>query len=439
MTLPKALLVGDNTDGSNWGGRGQSLALAALLRERFEISGRVLGGVVTGGGPYVHTMLPSLIAHTLFYRRDRARWVDRLVRIQEALGARDYITGDPQKSADTIVRYARKFGLLGELLRQIDEADLVVINGEGSGIFSTPYRRDLFFYLGMAELGLRRHKPVFFVNTIFSDCPTTGRNSQSLAAAEAVLSRCADVHVRDPFSVEYAASTMPSVRCRHVPDALFTWFDRVQAPGFAPPAVGDFAIPFPEEEWRWFGRLDFSKPYVCVGGSSLARHEPDRAIPRFRRLVERLADLGLAVYVVESCGGDRFLRTVVEQTGVGFVPGTCPILLATAILTHARLLASGRFHPTILASLGGTPCVFLEAHSHKMRSLQMSLGYDDEPVFSTFPDDDEVARIVERARQVLGDAEGEGGIRARVRAAARARATEAARTPELLQQALVVR
>jgi hypothetical protein len=411
MTLPKALLVGDNTDGSNWGGRGQSLALAALLRERFEISGRVLGGVVTGGGPYVHTMLPSLIAHTLFYRRDRARWVDRLVRIQEALGARDYVTGDPQETADTILRYAKKFPLLDQLRRQV----------------------------GMAELGLRRHKPVCFVNTIFSDCPTTGRNSQSLAAAEAVLSRCADVHVRDPFSVEYAASTMPSVRCRHVPDALFTWFDRVQAPGFAPPAVGDFAIPFPEEEWRWFGRLDFSKPYVCVGGSSLARHEPDRAIPRFRRLVERLADLGLAVYVVESCGGDRFLRTVVEQTGVGFVPGTCPILLATAILTHARLLVSGRFHPTILASLGGTPCVFLEAHSHKMRSLQMSLGYDDEPVFSTFPDDDVVARIVERARQVLGDAEGEGGIRARVRAAARARATEAARTPELLQQALVVR
>jgi polysaccharide pyruvyl transferase WcaK-like protein len=436
MTVPKALLVGDNTDGCNWGGRGQSLALAALLRQRFEISGRVFGAVVMGGGPYVHTILPSLIAQTLFYRRDRARWVDGLVRMQEALGARDYITGDPGESADTILRYASKFSVLGELRRQVDEADLIVINGEGSGVFSTPYRRDLFFYLAMAELGLRRRKPVFFVNTIFSDCPTTGRNAQSLGAAEAVLSRCADVHVRDPFSVEYVAATMPSVRCRHVPDALFTWFDRVQEPGFAPPAVGDFAIPFPEEDWRWFGRLDFSKPYVCVGGSSLARHEPERAIPRFRRLVERLADLGLSVYVVEACGGDRFLRQVVEDTGVGFVPGACPILVATAVLTHARLLVSGRFHPTILASLGGTPCIFLEAHSHKMRSLQESLAYADEPVFSTFPDDAEVERIVERARQVLQDAGNDGGARARIRDAARVRASEAARTPELIQQAL---
>jgi hypothetical protein len=394
---------------------------------------------VNGGGPYVHTILPSLIAHTLFYRRDRARWIERAARLQEALGARDYVTGDPRESADTIVRYAPKFELLNELVRQVDAADVVVINGEGSGIFGTPYRRDLFFYLAMAELSLRRGKPTFFVNTIFSDCPSTGRNTRSLAAAEAVLSRCADVHVRDPFSVEYAASTMPAVTCRHVPDAVFSWFDLVQPSGFAPPVVGDFAIPFPEEDWRWFGRLDFTRPYICVGGSSLARHEPERAIPCFKRLVERLAGLGLPVYVIESCGGDRFLRKVVEQTGVGFVPGTCPILVATAILTHARLLVSGRFHPTILASLGGTPAIFLEAHSHKMRSLQLSLGYCDECVFSTFPDDAEVERIVELARQVVSDSGCHDASRARVRAAARARAAEAARTADLLYEAVAAR
>jgi len=432
MTRPTALYVGDNTDGGNWGGRAQSLALMSLLGERFEITGTVPGAVVMGGGPYVRTMLPSLVAHALFYRRDRGGWVEALVRMQERLGARDYITGNPVESAETILKYADKFPLLGRLRQQLEEADVIVVNGEGSGIFSTPYRRDFFFYLGIAELGLRLGKTVYFINTIFSDCPVTGRNTESLRAAEAVLSRCADVHVRDPYSVEYAAETMPSVRCRHVPDALFSWFDRVQDPAFLPPAVGDFAIPNPEEDARWFGRLDFARPYICVGGSSLAAHDPARAHATFRRLVERMADLDTAVYVIQTCGGDRFLKQVVAETGAGFVPLKCPIVMATAILTNARLLVSGRFHPTILASLGGTPCLFLEAHSHKMKSLQQSLGYEDEPMFSTFPDDAEVERIVGRCRVVLDRAASDPGVRERIRSAARARAAEAAQTAELL-------
>jgi Polysaccharide pyruvyl transferase len=432
MKPVKAFFVGDHTDGPNWGGRSQSLALASLLRRRFVISGSVPGGVVTGSGPFVNTLLPSTLADAIFYRRDRAAWVERLARLQELLGARDVVTGDPAESAESILKFSGRFEALGTLRRQVEEADVVVLNGEGSGIFGTPYRRDFFFYLALAEVGLRLGKPVFFVNTIFSDSPRTGRNTESLAAAEAVLSRCTDVHVRDPYSLEYAAETMPKVRCRYVPDALFTWVDRVQDPGFQPPAVGDFAIPYPEVDWRWFGRLDFSRPYVCLGGSSRAAEEPERAQVAFHGLVEEMKSLDVPVYVVETCRGDAFLRRVVAETGVGFVPRECPIMIATAILTHARLLVSGRFHPTILASLGGTPCVFMEAHSHKMRSLQESLGYENEPMFSTFPDEAEVGRIVARSREIVCEGEKDDRIRGRVLEAARARAAEAGETADIL-------
>jgi hypothetical protein len=412
--------------------------LAALLRREFTISASIPGSLVVGGGPFVRTLLPPTLAAALFYRRERFVWIDWLVRLQELFGAREYISGDPRESADAIQKYADRLEPLGTLKRCVEQADIVVLNGEGSGIFSTPHRRDFFFYLALAELGLRLEKPVFFVNTIFSDCPVSGRNHESLAAAEAVLSRCTEVHVRDPYSLQYAAETMPSVRCRHVPDALFTWFDRVQDPGFQPPPVGDFAIPFPEEDWRWFGRLDFSRPYVCLGGSSLAAQEPERARPRFRRLARALAALDLPVCVVETCRGDRFLRDVVAETGLGFVPGHCPIMAATAILARARLLVSGRFHPSILASLGGTPSVFLEAHSHKMRSLQNSLGCEDEPMFSTFPDDAEVERIVQRSAEVLRASKASDRVRGRVLEAARMRAEQAARTPQMIKAALAV-
>jgi len=433
MSVVKAFFVGDHTDGPNWGGRAQSLALASLLRERFVISGSVPGSRVVGGGPIVHTLYPHAIGESVFYRRKQAVWLNWLARLQDIFGARDFVSGDPAESAETILKYSGRFEALGALRRQVEEADVVVLNGEGSGIFGTPYRRDLFFYLAMAELGLRLERPVFFVNTIFSDSPRTGRNLESLARAEAVLSRCTDVHVRDPYSLRYAGETMPSIRCRHVPDALFTWFDRVQDPRLRPPEVGDFAVPYPEEEWRWFGRLDFSRPYVCVGGSSRAAEEPRRAQLSFRKMVDAMDALGLPVVLVETCRGDAFLRDVVAETGAAFVPRNCPIWMGTAILTNARLLVSGRFHPTILASLGGTPSIFLEAHSHKMRSLQESLGYEDEPVFSTFPDDAEVGRIVARSRQMLDAAE---VLRPRVLAAARQRAEEAGRTASILWKSL---
>ncbi len=81
------------------------------------------------------------------------------------------------------------------------------------------------------------------------------------------------------------------------------------------------------------------------------------------------------------------------------MPWNTPIMMAGAILANARAFVSGRFHPAIFASLGGTPCVFLDAHSHKMASLQKTLEYD---VHSTFPampvgrDIDEIASLSQR-------------------------------------------
>lgn len=429
------MFVGDNTDQINWGGRAQSLALAALLRERFDLTGSIPGRVVAGGGPYVRTVLPSIIVQALAYRRERARLFDWVVRLEERLGARDFITGDPGESADNVLTYASRHAEIGLLLHQVQRADLVVVNGEGSGIFSTPHRRDFFFYLALAELGLRLGKPVFFVNTIFSDCPLTGRNTESVAAAEAVLRRCTDVHARDAYSVEYAAETMPRVRCRHVPDALFTWFDTAQRPDFVPPAFGDFAIPFPEDP-RWIGGLDFSKPYVCVAGSSLTASDQERAVPHFRHLVGELTALGLPIHLLQTCGGDRFLGQVAEETGMGFVPGCCPIFIGAAILANAQVLVSGRFHPSILASLRGTPCVFLEARAHKIRSLRDSLGYVDQPVYSAFPSQEEAVRIREQVREILAASGSRDDVRVRIREQARDRAREAAATARLIEGSL---
>ena len=42
-----------------------------------------------------------------------------------------------------------------------------------------------------------------------------------------------------------------------------------------------------------------------------------------------------------------------------------PILLGATVLANSKLFVSGRYHPSIMASLGGTPCIFLGSNSHK--------------------------------------------------------------------------
>ena len=102
-----------------------------------------------------------------------------------------------------------------------------------------------------------------------------------------------------------------------------------------------------------------------------------------------------------------------------------------SVLAHARLFISGRYHPSIFASLGGTPCIFLGSHAHKMGSLSRVLEYDVHRQFNAFPDDAEIAEIVSTARSTL--------IRAKLcepgfRQVAKLRSDEATELPAFLKR-----
>jgi ADP-heptose:LPS heptosyltransferase len=198
--------------------------------------------------------------------------------------------------------------------------------------------------------------------------------------------------VRDPESLEYLQKEMPEVKCEYIPDALFTWFPVYERFGACVPPNGDFIIPPPEKS-EYFGKLDFSKPYICIGGSSWAAEFQEQAVDHYLRLLEGVRELGYPVYLTQNCGGDRFFEEVARISGCGIVPWNTPIFMAGAILANARLFISGRFHATIFASLGGTPAVFLGAHSHKMASLQRTLEYDLQKQFSGIPANQEIEEI----------------------------------------------
>jgi polysaccharide pyruvyl transferase WcaK-like protein len=415
---PNVLLVGDQRYIANWGGRGQSIALYSLLSGEFPISDVVYGSGATAAiefDEYYRSLLPRRIGNLLTRIREKSRFFHFCLDAGKVIGAKSFVTNRPEQSLWNLLKHRRTSPRLSALYDQVGRADVVVINGEGSGIFRTPFREDFFFYLAMIELASHLGKRVFYVNGILSDCPNTGRNTGDVKAANGSLAKCEAVLVRDFQSLEYAKTVMNGVNCRFLPDALFSWQSRMEDSRLNLPNDGDYTIPFPERQ-EYFGKLDFSSPYICIGGSSEAAYQPEKATARYDRLYLRSGELGLKAYLVQACEGDRFLDRVASDRGAGIVPVTTPIRMGGAILANARLLISGRYHPSIFASLGGTPCVFLGAHSHKMSSLQKVLEYPQITDFSAFPTDAEIDGILALGAGYL---EGGQGLRDRIIGTAR--------------------
>lgn len=428
----KVLFVGDNRSAINWG-RGASIALREILDSAFEVIGCISGDyfdLSTAEAGYVGTLTPPqyypLFRSSLLKRNRRPfSWHIKLERV---FGARDFISEDPAESVDNLLAHMHRYPALARIFNQAKEADLLVVDGDGDIIFSTPPRRQTLFLLAMIELGIRLEKPVFLVNSMISDCPLTGRNHRTLATARALLAECKAVTLRDYESLEYVQKEIPAASASFIPDSLFAWYSIFAngTPGL--PANGDCILPYPEKLEYW-GKLDFSVPYICIGGGALVSSQPDKSVQCYLRLVDAIKELGYRVYLTENDRPDAFLQRVAAERNLGIVPVDAPILLCGAVLANARLFISGRYHPSIFASLGGTPCIFLGSHAHKMGSLSRVLGYDMQRQFNAFPDDSDIAEIVSTARDYLQQGE---ALRERIRRVAQERCNQAKSLPAWL-------
>ena len=83
------------------------------------------------------------------------------------------------------------------------------------------------------------------------------------------------------------------------------------------------------------------------------------------------------------------------------IPAALSVITGDAVLAHSRLLITGRYHPSILASPGGTPHLFLASDSHKTLSLQHIIEYSDACEYPTFPTQFQIPGMMERASNML--------------------------------------
>ncbi|PHV64208.1 polysaccharide pyruvyl transferase family protein [Cyanobacterium aponinum] len=407
--MMKITYVSDNRTGMNWGCRATSIALSELLEEKHKIVHTiyrdekfrtVIVGSIFPSFDLVGSIFPPFVESKLYSGNTRNIIKKTAITIDSLLGIRsDYVGFSPLESAKKLIRYKNRSKILKEIYDKVCDADVIVINGEGDLIFN-PNRRTVLFLLMIIELANLKNKSVFFINAMVSDCPRFGRNQKMVEAATQALSKCKGIALRDKESVEVLGEIAPSIPCKYIPDALFSWTKYCSPERLMDIRYGSSILPY-GKDYLW-GQYDFEEPFVCLGGSSLATKNPKQAIKSYTELAKQLLTLGKKLYIVDT-GDGKFLGEVSRQTGIPLIPIEIPILMAASILSKASVFISGRYHPSIMASLGGTPCIFLGSNSHKTRSLQTVLNYDSVIEYQAIPSKEEIAQIVQRAREIINE------------------------------------
>lgn len=420
----KILYVSDNRSRGNYGCRATSTALSQLISQKHEIS-----GVITG-------RYTNWDVNNLFFCKYFPQWIYRVIgnwkknhkhrifiekilfglckKISKILskhylaGPCDFISLNLKQSIINLKKCLPANSYLEEFNLDNYDFDAMVVNGEGSFIFSTPewnWREALIISMLM-YWAIEKGKKVYFLNAMFSDEATSSRNYKMLDVVNELLSKCEIVQVRENTSYQYAMKYLPKSKPIKFPDALFTWYSLVNDNHVV--TNYKYYIPHCVEKDSLYEKLDFSIPYICIAGSSSVKTKYDinKTINAYTNLVTRLQQrFDGRVYLIEVCEGDIFLQEVSKKTSIPIISIETPILAAAKILANAKVFISGRYHPSIMASMGGCPCVFMGSNSHKNTSLQELLQYPNICEFNEVPTDDDIENMISLALRYVSDGE----------------------------------
>lgn len=436
----RIVYVGDNRVRGNYGCRATSTALSLLIGEQHEIVGRITGA---------HTHFNT---NELFFKRS---WPGNIYKFLGNLknwkeykkvlymwirfkcrggkyyfGKHDFISCDLEKSIENLKKLIPANPEYKEFDLSQYDFDALVVNGEGSFIFSTPIWRESLIISMEIYWALKLGKKVFFLNAMFSDDPHSAHNEEMVNLVDDILSKCDVVTVREEISYKYVKEYLPNVNAQLYPDALFSWFELINDEH----KVDDikYYMAHSAEADILYKGVSFIDDYALVAASSASviSDDKEKTIEVYCNLVNRAKkELNMQVYLIQVCEGDEFLNEVGIRTKTIVIPMETPIVAAAKILANARVFISGRYHPAIMASLGGTPCVFMTSNSHKTKSVQMILKYDDICEFSVLPNVHECEQIINFAKQKVEQGE---LLRLRIQKRCEELANEVSKIKELL-------
>ena len=436
----RILYVSDNRCRGNYGCRATSTALSQLVEQNHEIVG-VISGKYTNWSPGNLVVNKSRSARK-YKRLSKSKYWKYLSQIYYMfhrfiskknffLGKYDFINYDLEKSIYEFKKCLIANEYLSEFNLDNYDFDAMVVNGEGSFIFATPAWRESMILMMLMYWAKKKNKKVYFLNAMLSDDPNSSHNQRAVELAHSVFAMCDVLQVREYTSLQYAKLYFKDLTFAVKPDALFTWFNLVND-GFNV-ENGKYFMPYGCETNEFYYKYDFTKKYilVCGSSSSLITKKHDDAVEAYTNLVMQLQKtfVNHTIFLVQPCEGDEFLKEVSKRTGALLIPMEMPIVAVAKILANASVFFTGRYHPAILASLGGTPCLFMSSNSHKTNSLQNLLQYDHISEFSCLPSDDESKQMISIAKSIIDDEK----IRFKIKNRAKDLALEASTIKDLIK------
>lgn len=368
----KVLFINDSTTYANWGGRGATIALRAMIAEC--------------GGSIVKTLfIDDLVDRPLGQappppppvHRASGKLKDRVKPFvpPALLDARRRISARDQRPAavDPIPAcwsdYHRSVSaVLGPqtpwagLLPVFAAIDVAVVFGDGDIYGNHGLPRTLLFLSFLIKAHFQ--KPVIMVahSADFS-------HPELLEVAEHVYPLLDDVVFRDEISKERCR---PFCQGRFAADTAF-WFAPAARDAWI--AVAGRSTYF--DVWPDRATFDPSEPYVCVGGSSLFdTADPHAVAGGYARLIRHLRSVYSGQLVLTaSCAVDQpVFHALAQKMELPLVGVATPVQQAADILGHADAYIGGRFHPSVFALRGGAPIVALSAKSFKMEALTRMAG-----------------------------------------------------------------
>ena len=356
--------------------------------------------------PYkIGGVLPDRYFNFLWRRRHSYRSLyKKICRLDAATGAlKDYICEDPEQSLNRFHQFKTKYPDLAELEVQIAQADGVVINGEGTLIFSNPMKRDALYLLFIIALARSVKKPVFLLNAMITECPYSGSDTSVLKKASELLKYCSLIGCREEETFSYTESLVGRASLRLIPDALFTWGERFCQAASAIKTSPELCLPF--QTSLDYDALNFRDPYICVSASSSAWRGGKATGASFVQLANHLKKTRLRIYFISTCAGDNLLADAAREARVSHIPQNISVFAGAGIIAGSAAYVTGRYHPAIMAGAGGVPTVFMSSNSHKTKSVQKLLGYDSPQEFSITPSASDISAIVSMVSNMIASRE----------------------------------
>ena len=411
----KIVYVGDNRNRGNFGCRATSTALSQIIERNHEIVGTVTGRYTNNdtGELFYYEYLPKWVYKWLGKKKRWPQLKSGLYLLIRSirLGRRyifsnfDFLKYDLDKSISNLIKCLPANTQLNEFdLRRYD-FDALVVNGEGSFIFRIPAWRESIAEAMLMHWAEKMGKKVFYMNGMLSGDPFTERNETVVSLVGPVFEKAQVVCVREYYSEKYAHEVFTNANIKRYPDALFMWYDYINDDFKV--TNGRYVMGPDGADNNSFKDFDFEKPYILISGSSsvgTATKNMSEAVTVYSKLVNRVKEsFQQRVYIIIVCEGDLFLKDVGELTHTPVISMDTPILSAGKILANADAFISGRYHPAILASLGGTPCVFMSSNSHKTISLQELLQYEKQKEYNVLPTDDEISQMILDAANYISE------------------------------------